>query len=389
MPFSRRDFCSTAAALATSRLLPAQQPTSRPDVAAIDHDRILAAADHYLSQPPAPLTAAPAPHAPGAPNEFFSPMEDLPPGSAPLTPSESFSGHQEALLQFTLAVPALTAAWLLTRTTEPARANAFAQHAVKHLKAWFITPATRMEPSLNFAAVAPGTSGHPDGVAETSALAEIAQSIPFLVRSDAISTEDVASLKGWFAAFLKWLTTSRLAALARDRKDHVGSSWLMQCAAFARLTTDDTALADLRHHFKTVTLRAEILADGTFPHELTTPNPYRNSLFNLDLLAAACDLLSTRFETLWDFQLQDGPGLRVALARYAPYIESRGAWPYRADAHLFNDLPCRRPALLFAARAYQRPEYAALWRSLNPDPTNPAILRTFPIRQPLLWVTRI
>ncbi len=389
MPLSRRHFCSTAAAaVAASRLLPAQQPTSRPDVAVIDHDRILAAATRYLAQSPAPLTAAPSPQSPGTANEFFSQMEDLPPGSTPLTPSEAFVGHQEALLQLTLAVPVLTAAWFLTRTSDPTRANAFARHAAKHLQAWFVTPATRMEPSLNFAAVAPGTGGHPDGVADTSALAEIAQSIPFLIRSEALSPEDTAAVKGWFAAFLKWLTTSRLAVLARDRKDHIGSSWLMQCAAYARLTGDDTALAELRHRFKTVTLRAEILADGAFPHELTTLNPYRNSLFNLDLLAAACDLLSTRFETLWDFQLQDGPGLRVAIARHVPYIEDRGVWPYRADAHLFNDLPCRRPALLFAARAYQRPEYATLWRSLNPDPTNPAILRTFPIRQPLLWVTR-
>ena len=389
MLHSRRHFCTAASTLAASCFLPAQQPTSRPDVAAIDHDRILAAANRYLSQPPAPLTSSRAPHAPGSLNEFLSNMEDLPPGTTPPPASEIFTGHQEALLQLTLAVPALTSAWFLTHSTDPARANAFAQQAARHLQAWFITPATRMEPSLNFAAVAPGTSGHPDGIVDTSALAEIAQSIPFLIRSEALSSEDIVSLKSWFADFLKWLTTSRLAALARDRKDHVGSSWMMQCAAYARLTADDTVLADLRHRFKTVTLRAEILSDGTFPHELTTPNPYRNSLFNLDLLAAACDLLSTRFETLWDYQLQDGPGLRVAIARLFPSIENRGAWPYRADAHLFNDLPCRRPALLFAARAFQRPEYATLWRSLNPDPTNPAILRSFPIRQPLLWVTRI
>ncbi len=245
-----------------------------------------------------------------------------------------------------------------------------------------------MEPSLSYAAASAGTGGHPEGVAETSALAEVAQTLPFLARTDALPPATLAAIKAWFADLLKWLTTSRLAGLARDRKDHVGSSWLLQCTAYARLLADDTTLSELRHHFKTVTLRAEILADGSFPHELSSPTPYRNSLFNLDLLTAACELLSTRFETLWDFQLQDGPGLRVALARHVPFIENRGAWPYRADARLFNSLPCRRPALLFAARAYQRPEYATLWRSLNPDPTDPAILRTFPIRQPILWVTR-
>jgi hypothetical protein len=41
---------------------------------------------------------------------------------------------------------------------------------------------------------------------------------------------------------------------------------------------------------------------------------------------------------------------------------------------------------LFAARAYQRPEYAALWKTLPPDPPTPDVLRTLPIHQPLLWV---
>ena len=410
---SRRTFCTGLSAVAATRLLRAQQPpsepTSRPDVAAMDRQRILSAADHLLSQPVTPLSL---PHSSGDATEFTSEPED----ETASVPSPS--PHRDAALAFTLAVPALTAAWLLTRTSDPAQAARFATHAADHLRAWFVTPATRMEPSLNHA-----SAGHPEGILDTSGFAEIAVALPFLLHAGAISSTDpavsstdpavsstdpaisstdpavsptetalsradAAAIQAWFTTFLTWLTTSRLAGLARDRKDHVGSSWLLQAAAYARLTANDTTLAQLRHQFKTVTLRANILADGTFPHELTTPNPYRNSLFNLDLLAGACDQLSTRFENLWDYQLQDGPGIRVAIARLFPSIENRAAWPYRADAHLFHDLPCRRPALLLAARAYGRPEYATLWRSLNPDPTNPAILRTFPIRQPLLWVTR-
>ncbi len=54
----------------------------------------------------------------------------------------------------------------------------------------------------------------------------------------------------------------------------------------------------------------------------------------------------------------------------------------------FNELPLRPPALLFAARAYNRPEYAELWKKLPPDTSIAELQRTFPIRQPLLWVTR-
>src|SRR6185312_4172754 len=164
------------------------------------------------------------------------------------------------------------------------------------------------------------------------------------------------------------LNTSRTAGLARDSKDRNGSSWLLQAAACARINTkDDRPLTTLRHQFKSATIRAQISYEGTFPRELSTPNPYRNSLFNLDMLAAICLLLSTRFENVWAYELQDGPGMRAAIARHVPYIKNRGSWPYQADATHFNDLPLRHPALLFCARAYTRPEYADLWKTLPAD----------------------
>jgi len=144
---------------------------------------------------------------------------------------------------------------------------------------------------------------------------------------------------------------------------------------------------DLRHRFRTVTLRAQITAEGKFPRELSSEMPFRDSLFNLDMLAAICNLLSTRFESVWDYELEDGPGVRGAIAYHFPYIARRSSWPFRADISHFNELPGRRASLLFAARAYQRPEYAALWKTLSPvGPFAPEVLRTIPIQHPLLWV---
>src|SRR6202000_1940986 len=117
-------------------------------------------------------------------------------------------------------------------------------------------------------------------------------------------------------------------------------------------------------------------------HELTTENPYRNSLFNLDMMAGVCVLLSTRVESVWGYDLAGGPGMRSAVVRHYPYIRERGKWPYPADVAHFNDLPVRPPSLLFAARAYNRPEYADLWRTLAPDTTVSELQRTFPIRRP-------
>ena len=400
MPTTRRAFCSQAATLLLSpRLLaqsisPSPRSTARPDVAAIDHDRILTSAERYLTQPIAPLTAFPSPRSPGSAHDFFSEAEEYWPDPAAPDGSyiqkssapnpDAFTAHREALLSLSLCIPALAAAFVLTHEER------YAKQAVAHLRAWFIDPATSMTPSLLYAQVIrPAKTGRPEGIVEAVHLAEVAQSIPFLANSEAVPQAVLDAILRWFSDYFTWLTTSRLAGLARDQRNHHGSSWLLQAAAFARLNTkDDRPLTELRHQFRSTTIRAQILANGSFPRELTTPTPYRLSLFNLDMLATACELLSTRFERAWDYELQDGPGMRVAIAHHFPFILNRGAWPYKADTTRFTDLPIRPPSLLFAARAYSRPEYADLWKTLPPDPSIPELQRTFPIRQPLLWIAR-
>ncbi len=417
---SRRNFCtlSTGAAFAAPALLqraafaaqtvvPIGGTATRPDIAAIDHDRILTAAQRYLSLAPTPVTSMVCPRSPAAAAEYYSepePGPDTParPGSPP-----PFLAHRDALFTLGLAIPALTAAYSLTGETRYTDASS------AHLHAWFVDPATRMAPAMNFAqtnpaqsqpsapdtdssAAQPSLSGRYQGILEALPLAEIATAVPFLTL---LSNADRTAIYAWFTAYYHWLTDAqdsgpRLAALARDSKSHHGTSWMLQASACAWLAAptgdvarnEDSALSDLRHRFKSATLRAQVSPDGYFPHEIVSPTPYRDSLFNLDMLAAICQLLSTRLESIWDFQLEEGPGMRAAIAWHFPSIADRGTWPYRADVDHFDELPGRRASLLFAARAYQRPEYAALWKTLAPDPPSAAVLRTMPAHQPLLWV---
>lgn len=404
MSITRRVFCTQAASAVTaSVLLPqalaAQSSTPRPDVAAIDHDRILKAAQNYLAKAPTPLTTLNCKRSPGTAHDFYSEADDYWPDPAKPNGAylerkgsknpAAFIAHRDALLQISIWVPALAAAYLLTKEER------YAEAAMQHLRAWFVDPVTSMTPSLHYAGVVlPAKTGLFEGILQTVHLAEVAQAIPFLLNAEAFTKNDADGMMKWFGAYFDWLNSSQLAGLARDQKDHHGSSWLLQATAFIRLhlallpNADDTPLGELRHRYKSVTIRAQINADGTFPHELTTRNPYRLSLFNLDMLAAICLLLYTPFDNVWEYDLQDGPGMRAAIARHFPYIKDKGTWPYPADAAYFNDLPLRRPSLLFCARAYTRAEYADLWKTLPADTEIAALQQTFPIRQPLLWVTR-
>ena len=380
--------------------MPQSRSETHPDVAAIDHDRILATANGVLNSPVTSITTLAALRSPGNPHDFYSePEEFFPDPASPTAPwlpgpgrinPDAFTAHRDALYRLGVTIAALSAAFALTSDER------YASKAADHLRAWFITPATRMNPILQLAQRVPNTpTGRPEGIIDSLPLAEVARSLRFLQPKETLAPDELVTIKKWFADYATWLDDSRNGGLARDRRDHHASSWLFQAAAFADanvegLTSDDAALNLLRHRFKTATLRAQMNGNGIFPREVSTPAPFRNSLLNLDLLTLACELLTSRFDNPWEYELQDGPGLRAAIAYHFPFIRTPAAWPYPADSSHFKELPGRRISLLLAGRAYTQPAYVDLWKSLLPLPqtADPNLLRTFPVTQPVLWFTR-
>jgi len=264
------------------------------------------------------------------------------------------------LLDHSITIASLTAAFLLIKDTK------YASRVISLL------------PTLT--AIKPG-----EDILSLIPIAEIAVAMRFVV--DSATPEQLSGFDEWILGVKLFLNANPEMTLARDRKDHRASAWLLVSSAIARYQRDDNALEACRRIFRKPTLRNQINLAGQFPEELATPNPYRNTLFNFDLLCGVCQLLASPFDLLWDYELPDGIGLRVAVAALYPVIADRNKWPGVSDAQHFRELPGRRPGLLFAGRAYKRPEYVELWRSLTPE-VPPAIAESFPIREPLLWITR-
>lgn len=393
---SRRRFLSLAAAASAARRAAIasdpdilQHPLS--SIQMLERPRVLRAAQQFLLEKPQTIVSASAPRSAGGLHDYFSeadyfwPDPKNPDGPYINRDGESnpanFNTHRELLIRLSIQVPALAAAWLLTRRPQ------FADHAAEHLRAWFIAPATRMNPTLQYAQAVHGIStGRSYGIIDTLHLVEVAQAAIALRDRAALSDSDWQGTKSWFAEYLAWLQASDPGRKERYATNNHGSCWLLQAAEFALLAGDHDALPGFRDRLKTQLFPTQIAADGSFPLELARTKPYGYSLFNLDILGMLAHLLSTNSDNLFKYKLPDGRGLELCFRFMAPFIADKHSWPYRHDVQYFDDLPVRQPSLLFGGLSYRRDEYLALWKSLDPDPKVPEVIRNHPVRQPLLWL---
>ena len=374
--------------LALARLISAQ---SAFDLARFDRQRVITAADQYLKEKPSTITAAHSPRSAGGLHDFFSegdywwPDPNNPNGPYTqrdgMSNPDNFVEHRRALMRFSVQMPALTAAWMITGK------RAYSNKAAEYLRAWFINEDTRMNPSLQYAQAIKGiTTGRGIGIIDTIHLVEVARAIEVLENSRSLSANDIASIKKWFADYLEWMTTSKNGLEEREAKNNHGTCWVMQVAAFAHLTGNKELLDYCRNRFKTVIVPNQIEKDGSFPQELRRTKPYGYSLFNLEALATIAQILSTPDDNLFQFKTADGRGIALAMQYMYPYIRDKKTWPKTADVMYFDQWPMRQSSLLFAGIALNRPEYIETWKRLPADSKVEEVVRNFFIRQPVLWI---
>lgn len=398
MGFSRRHFlriASASALLATVRRAcglprPGARSAAFRMVAAVDSARILTAAHRYLADPPVTITAFPAPGSPGGLHDFYSqadyfwPNPKNPNGPYINRDGESnpanFDDHRRVMVQFSVRMPALTAAWLLTGDAQ------YAQAACAHLRAWFVAPQTRMNPNLMYAQAIRGlNTGRSIGIIDTLHLVEVARAASLLTAAE-LGTHDHDAVQRWFADYLDWLITSDRGRQERDTKNNHATCWALQAAEFARLTGNQPLRSEVYGRYREILLPDQMAADGSFPLELARTKPYSYSIFNFDITTCLCQSLNGLKPDPLTFALTDGRGVCRAAAFIYPYLEDKSSWKWARDVQHFDALPVRSPGLLFAGLACRQSGYIALWKTLNPDPADKEIIRNYPIRQPLLWV---
>lgn len=352
--------------------------------------QIMTQADWAMQQAPVTVTANSSSRSQGTIHDFYSEGDYWWPDPANpdgpyiqrdgITNPDNFVAHRLAMIRFSKIIGSLSSAFVLTNNP------AYVAHAFTHLKAWFVSPATKMNPSLQYAqAITRRVSGRGIGIIDTIHLMEVAQGISKIEIATNIDKKLLADIKNWFTEYLNWLTTHPYGNEEMEAKNNHGTCWVMQVASFARLTDNRAILEFCRNRYKTVLLPKQMAADGSFPLELNRTKPYGYSLFNLDAMVMLCQILSTKQDNLWEYKAPEGQTIRKGIDFLYTYVVDKSKWPFKEDVMYWRDWPVAQPFLVFGAVNFQQNNWFQTWKTLEHNPTTEEVIRNLPIRNPIIW----
>jgi len=248
----------------------------------------------------------------------------------------------------------------------------YADRAARLLRTWFSAPATRMNPHLQYGQAIPGRcDGRGIGIIDTARLPKLVDSVGMLAGSGSWTAADQQALQSWFRAYLRWLLKSKYGRdEARTKNNH--ATWYdVQVASFALFVGDQPTARDVLANAAARRIATQIEPDGRQPHELARTKSFSYSTMNLRGMFDLAALGEHVGVDLWNFQTDDGRGIRRALDWLIPFATGKKQWRHEQITGLHPE--ALRPLLRRAAAAYGHRPYEKLLEKLSDE--NPEVGR--------------
>ncbi len=208
--------------------------------------------------------------------------------------------------------------------------EAYAAKGVELLRAWFLDPATRMNPQLQFAQAVSGVNtGRGIGLIETVGLTKVVDAIGLLEGAKTWREADQRGLEDWFNQFLKWMRESKNGRDEAAAKNNHGTYYDVQAASFALFLGRKELAANILQTARQKRIAAQLQPDGRQPLELARTKSWSYSVMNLQGLMSLAKLGEHAGVDLWNYQTDDGRGIRQALNYLAPFALGEKSWPHQ------------------------------------------------------------
>ncbi|MEO5819946.1 MAG: alginate lyase family protein [Vicinamibacteraceae bacterium] len=234
----------------------------------------------------------------------------------------------------------------------------YATHAARLVRAWFLDPATRMNPHLQFGQYIPGINqGRGIGIIETRNLPELLDGVMLLSRSPAWTKADDDGLQAWMRAYGDWLVESTHGREESKNGNNHETWYDVQVAGLA-LYTGRIDVARRTIEGARARIAVQIEPDGRQPRELERTQSWHYSGFNLTAFMELATLGHHVGVDLWAYRTPDGRSLRQAVDFLVPYAAGERAWTF--DQITPFSAATLQPILRRGAAAWKEPAYRAL-----------------------------
>ncbi len=241
---------------------------------------------------------------------------------------------------------------------------AYGQRAVLVLRTWFLDPATRMNPHLEFGQGIPGiNTGRGIGLIETRSLMPVVDAVGLLAGSPWWTSSDQQGMQKWYAAFLNWMLTSDKGRAENAARNNHGTWYDLQVIDYALFLGKRDLAVDTLQRVKTRRIAVQIEPDGRQPLELARTNAFSYSTGNLDGLEQLATLGSEVGVDAWHYRTPDGRSIRAALDFLLPYALGEKPWTYKQISGFHGDALSH--VVQRAADAYHDPVYLAAAAKLS------------------------
>ena len=198
------------------------------------------------------------------------------------------------------------------------------------MSVWFLNPATRMNPNLNFGQGIPGeVEGRAAGLIGARGLVGLMDALGLLSTSKSWTMADKQAMTAWVEQYYHWLTTSKIGLGESAATNNHGTWYDTQVAALALYLGKTDAAREHLLKDRENRIGKQIEPDGREPRELQRTLSFNYSLFNLRALIDLASIGKNAGVDLWHYQTADGRSILKVLEFMAPYADPAKEWPYQ------------------------------------------------------------
>jgi len=265
-------------------------------------------------------------------------------------PASSTEGTDATRMgKFCRDVQVLALAWYFTGERK------YADKAGMLARAWFLDPATRMNPNLDYGQAIPGrVDGRGIGIISSRNLVDVMDSLALIQPTDALSDAEHDAVRGWYRDYLNWLLNSRNGFEESNAHNNHGTFYSAQVVAFALYTNQQQIAKRELEIVKIRRIPGQIDREGKLIAELerTRPSSYMN--FALEAFGYLGRYGELTGDKIWQHG-QDAHNIEGGYRFVARYVNG-DKWPYQEiDPKEGSPDGINKhalPTMLTAARAY-------------------------------------